>query len=317
METIRSEADVAGMLSRGRPIERSNSHGAWAKQPPVHSRSLGIVQSNGLILHLQRSGQGSRACLMVHGFGDGSYVWNELLPTIASHYEIFALDLRGHGDSEWDPEARYDVQAHVSDVIHVIRLLGLRRLVLVGHSMGGEIAIRVAMQCAKRIIGLVIVDFAPTLNPEGIELVRAEVEASHQAYRRVEDYACWLAARRPLVSKDVLLRLANCALRAQETEGFKLKADPAILRVSGDESSLWTVLPQMNWPVLVVRGAGSALLSRDVAERMIESMPDARLHSVPMAGHAVMLDNPEGFAGAVGPFLLNLPERQPASFIRT
>jgi pimeloyl-ACP methyl ester carboxylesterase len=311
METIRSVADAADVLSRGRLIEGPDTHDAWAKQAPMHSRSLGIVQSNGLILHLQRSGQGNHACLMVHGFGDGSYVWNTLVPTIASHYEVFALDLRGHGDSEWDPEARYDVQAHVADVVHVIRLLGLRRLVLIGHSMGGEIAMRVAMQCAKRIIGLVIVDFGPTLNPEGMKHVRAEVEASHQTYRCVQDYASWLAARRPLVSKDVLLGVANCALREQGTEGFKLKADPAIMRFSDDEPSLWTVLPQMNWPVLVVRGAGSALLSRDVAERMVESMPDARLQSVPMAGHAVMLDNPEGFAGAVSPFLFNLAERRP------
>jgi pimeloyl-ACP methyl ester carboxylesterase len=311
MEGMRSALNAVGVQSPGGQVERPNAHDDLAKPVLMHSRSLGIVQPNGLILRLLQSGRGSRPCLMIHGFGDGSYIWNEFLPTIASHYEAFALDLRGHGDSEWDPEARYDAQAHVTDVVHAIRVLGLRRLVLIGHSMGGEIAMRVAMECGKRIVGLVIVDFGPTLNPEGIELVRAEVAASHQTYRCVEDYACWLAARRPLVPKDVLLRLANCALRAQETEGFKLKADPAIMRYSNDESSLWTVLPQMNWPVLVVRGVGSALLSRDVAERMTESMPDAHLQSVPMAGHVVMLDNPDGFAGAVRPFLLNLLERQP------
>ena|SRR6202035_228700 len=299
-----------GVLSPSGRVERPNTHGALAKPEPMHSRSLGIVQPNGLILHLLQSGRGTRPCLMIHGFGDGGYIWNEFLPTIASHYEAFALDLRGHGDSEWDPEARYDAQAHVADVVHVIRVLNLHRLVLIGHSMGGEIAMRVAMECAKRIVGLVIVDFAPTLDPEGIELVRAEVAASHQTYRCAEDYASWLAERRPLVPKDVLLRLANCALRAQETEGFRLKADPAIMRLSDDETNLWTLLPQMNWPVLVVRGVGSALLSRDVAEQMIESMPDARLQSVPMAGHIVMLDNPDGFAGAVRPFLLNLLEQQ-------
>ena len=285
----------------------------------MHSRSFGIARPGGLILHLQRLGKGRRACLMIHGFGEGSYVWNELLPTVASHYEVLAPDLRGHGDSEWDPAARYDVQTHVADVVHVVRVLGLHRLVLIGHSMGGEIAIRVAMECARLMAGLVLVDSGPSLNPEGIQRVRAEFEASNQPYRTVEDYASWLAARRPLTSSDVLLRLAKSALRKQADASFRLKTDPAILQSAYDESDgggnepgVWTLLPQMCWPVLVVRGAGSAVLSRDIAERMIQLIPDARLQSVPVAGHAVMLDNPEGFAAAVRPFLLDLLERQRA-----
>jgi pimeloyl-ACP methyl ester carboxylesterase len=285
----------------------------------MHPRPLGIIQPHGLVMYLQRLGRGGRGCLMIHGIGEGSYVWNELLPTIASHYEAFALDLRGHGDSEWDPHGRYDVHTHVADVLHILRVLNLHRVVLIGHSMGGDIAFRVAMKCNKRIVGLVIVDFGPTLNLEGIRLVRAEIEASNQIYRSVDDYASWLAERRPLISKDVLLRLARSALRAQPDLGFRLKFDPAIVGTPHDEAdggareaSLWAMLPQMNWPVLVVRGAGSAVLPRAVAERMVESMPNARLQSVPSAGHAVMLDNPEGFAAAIGPFLSDLQERQPA-----
>ena len=247
---------------------------------------------------------------MIHGFGEGGYVWDRVLPAIASRYDAIAPDLRGHGDSAWDAEARYDVQAHIEDVVHVIRALDLRRLVLVGHSMGGEIAIHVAAQCADRIAGLVIVDFGPSLNPEGTAMVRAEVEAANRVYSSVEEYASWLSKRRPLIAKDVLLSLAECALRAHPGEGFRLKVDPAITRSqcrqsnAASDADLWSLLSRMAWPALVVRGAGSAVLSRNVAERMIEIMPDARLETVPAAGHGVILDNPKGFEAAIRPFLM-------------
>ena len=91
--------------------------------------------------------------------------------------------------------------------------------------------------------------------------MRAEFDASNQAYRCMEDYAVWLADRRPLVAHDVLLRLSRSALRACGDMGFRLKADPAIMRPRQDEpdgdepgSELWPLFPQMSWPVLVVRG---------------------------------------------------------------
>jgi pimeloyl-ACP methyl ester carboxylesterase len=268
------------------------------------------VQADEPVLHLRRAGGGRHSCLMIHGFGEGSYVWDRVLPAIASRYDAIAPDLRGHGDSAWDAEARYDVQAHIEDVVHVIRALDLHRLVLVGHSMGGEIAIHVAAQCADRVAGLVIVDFGPCLNPEGIAMVRAEIEAANRVYSSVEEYASWLSKRRPLIAKEVLLSLAQCALRAHPGEGFRLKVDPAITRSqcrqsnAASDAGLWSLLSRMEWPVLVVRGAGSAVLSRNVAERMIEIMPYARLETVPAAGHGVILDNPKGFEAAIRPFLM-------------
>lgn len=316
--------DATQMRPTHRPEQRRNIRKDWqdrataaqigrTKPHAGNAMDSGLsaaVQADEQVLHLRRAGGGRHSCLMIHGFGEGSYVWDRVLPAIASRYDAIAPDLRGHGDSAWDAEARYDVQAHIEDVVHVIRALDLHRLVLVGHSMGGEIAIHVAAQCADRIAGLVIVDFGPSLNPEGIAMVRAEIEAANRVYSSVEEYASWLSKRRPLIAKEVLLSLAQCALRAHPGEGFRLKVDPAITRSqcrqsnAASDAGLWSLLSRMEWPVLVVRGAGSAVLSRNVAERMIEIMPYARLETVPAAGHGVILDNPKGFEAAIRPFLM-------------
>jgi hypothetical protein len=119
----------------------------------MKARSLRIKLIDRPSLHLQEWGYGDRACLLIHGFGDGSYVWNEFAPSLASHYHTFAIDLRGHGDSEWDRKADYDVRTHVADVVEVIRTFQWDGVALVGRSMGGDIAIRAAIDCHECILG--------------------------------------------------------------------------------------------------------------------------------------------------------------------
>ena len=72
-----------------------------------------------------------------------------------------AVVLRGPGDSEWDAAGRYDIGAHVSDLSAALSTLGSRPVVVVGHSMGAEIAIHLASTSSRRLLGLVLVDFGP------------------------------------------------------------------------------------------------------------------------------------------------------------
>jgi pimeloyl-ACP methyl ester carboxylesterase len=268
------------------------------------------------MLHLQEWGIGRDICLLIHGFGEGSYVWNEFAPSLASYYHTFAVDLRGHGDSDWDANADYDVQTHVSDVIKIINTIGWNRISLVGHSMGGDIAIRVAIETRELISGVVIAEFGPRLNPAGTEQVRIAFRTSNQIYRSVSDYAQWLEVQRPLVQPDLLRRIAACALTPCADGTFRRKTDPSMLsRVNGKsdpvlaESTLWTLLRKMSFPVLLVRGAGSAVLDRDVANRMIKVLPNGHFASVLGAGHDVMSDNPAAFLASTLPFLLELQAR--------
>jgi pimeloyl-ACP methyl ester carboxylesterase len=279
----------------------------------MRSRSLHITVFNDHSFHLREWGHGERTCLLIHGFGEGGYVWNEFAPSVARSYRTFAIDLRGHGDSDWDHNRNYDVETHVSDVVRIIRTLGWHRIALVGHSLGGDIAIRVATECPECILGLVVVDFGPSLNAEGVQHNREEFRAGDQIYRSGVDYATWLSSRRPLVSLDLLKRMAPYALRPRADGTFQRKVDPSILGSADHQldcrqpkPDLWALFKTMPWPVLLVRGEGSALLSRGVAERMIKVLSSGHFKSVRFAGHDVMCDNPTGFADAVIPFLLAL-----------
>jgi pimeloyl-ACP methyl ester carboxylesterase len=110
-------------------------------------------------------GRGGSACILIHGFGEGAYVWNRFSPSISQLFRTLSIDLRGHGDSSWDQTGQYPIQRHVTDVVGLIDALQLKRFVIVGHSLRGKIAIRIAAARSSDVIGLTVVDFLPIQCP--------------------------------------------------------------------------------------------------------------------------------------------------------
>ncbi len=102
--------------------------------------SLRLAVTDGLTLHALEWSREGVPMVLVHGFGNEAHLWDDFAPTVAGHYRVIALDLRGHGDSDWDPDGRYDYTNHVADLEAVTRELGFERMVLVGFSLGGRVA---------------------------------------------------------------------------------------------------------------------------------------------------------------------------------
>lgn len=132
---------------------------------PAESRF--VQADDGTRLHVQlHRGSNPRAptCLLLHGFGDGGYVWEDTSAALADICSTAALDLRGHGDSGPSPFGIYDLDTNLRDVRAVIARLGLNRLIFAGHSFGGEIILRLAAQPAT--VAAIFVDMAPAVDIE-------------------------------------------------------------------------------------------------------------------------------------------------------
>jgi pimeloyl-ACP methyl ester carboxylesterase len=254
-------------------------------------------------------------CIMLHGAGDAAVVWDHLSRHIAPRLRPIALDLRGHGDSSWDPGQEYDSRTMMGDVERVIEALNLKRVVLIGHSLGAEIAVRAMSRNRGRVVALVIVDFGPELLQAGVDRVRTDLGEMPSSFASPDAYTAWLMDRRPLSRPELLRQLARYNLRPSADGTCELKVDPAIVgrgkfgklnRVSGRycQPELWHVLSQITVPTLVVRGKGSSVVPPDVASRMAEhALPVGRLAVIAGAGHSVMMDRPDEFTDAVIQFL--------------
>jgi pimeloyl-ACP methyl ester carboxylesterase len=259
--------------------------------------------------------------LLLHGFGNEAHLWDDYAPTVAPYYRVLALDLRGHGDSAWDPERRYEVATMVADLEALSSELGIERLVLVGFSMGGRVSTLFAGRHPERLAGLVLVDIGPEVDLRGALRIRQEVEEQRSpAFASVEEYAELLSRNYPAGRRDALLRMARFGLRRRADGRFELKMDPSLrggpesaVRASADAAEAerasvaaqWEALARVTCPTLVVRGAASDVFAPDTADRMVEEvLRDGRLAVVPHAAHSVMTDNPEGFEAAVNAFVL-------------
>lgn len=286
----------------------------------MEPRSLHLRGADDLDLHLLEWSDAGVPFVLLHGFSNDAHIWDDFAPVVAPSYRTLALDLRGHGDSAWDPEARYDYEHHMADLECVCGALGVERMVLVGHSFGGRVAMLYAGARPERIAGLVVVDAGPELDARGV--VRIQLDLGKQAetdasFAAPGDYERLLARAYPAARPAALARMARSSLRRRGDGRFERKLDPsfhrhaahataleAALREKETTQRLWESLRGTPGPALVVRGAASDVLSPDVAERMVEALPQGRLAVVAQAGHSVMTDNPEGFAEAVAAFAL-------------
>jgi pimeloyl-ACP methyl ester carboxylesterase len=280
-----------------------------------------VAGAHDLDLHLLEWSRHGVALLLLHGFGNEAHIWDDFAPGVAPFYSTVALDHRGHGDSAWDPERRYEHESMVADVEAVTAALGISRLVIVGHSLGGRIATLFAGRHPQRMAGLVLVDIGPEVDARGRMRIRQDVEANvAPVFASVEEYARALSLAYPAARADTLEHMARHGLRRRADGRFELKMDPALrgglgapessadadAREQETTAALWDALARIPCPTLVVRGAASDILSPEVADRMVEDvLPNGRLAVVGRAGHSVMTDNPEGFAEAVGEFMLS------------
>ena len=101
----------------------------------MEPRSRFVPGADGVKLHALEWSSEGLPFVLLHGFGNEAHFWDDLAPIVAPYYRTLAFDLRGHGDSDPDPEADYDHVSMMHDVEAAAEALGFERLVLLGHSM--------------------------------------------------------------------------------------------------------------------------------------------------------------------------------------
>ncbi|HEX6513861.1 MAG TPA: alpha/beta hydrolase, partial [Chloroflexota bacterium] len=128
----------------------------------------GFLTVNSLRLHYLEWGEPTRPPLLLqHGFGNQAHIWDPFAATVADRYHVFALDSRGHGDSDHADD--YGDELNASDTLAACEALGLQRLTLIGFSMGGANALICVSRRPELVERLVLVDRGPDSDPRGRE----------------------------------------------------------------------------------------------------------------------------------------------------
>ncbi len=264
--------------------------------------SISIRLDNGIRLNVRKWPGAGTPCILIHGLAEGGFVWDDFATDLVGSYPVFAIDLRGHGQSDWDSQERYDLATHVADVDHVINQLGLERFIIIGHSLGGDIAARIMILRPREVVAAVIVDSGPSTDASAGAVVYEQIVQGYRNYGSVHEYALWLGEKRLLADKRSIERFAHRALICKGPNKYVPRFDLAVANAvleNQDQTWWWAALAAARVPVLVVRGMGSAVLSKRLAAQMVQATPFGDMAVVEMAGHSVMVDNPTGFSNTV------------------
>lgn len=251
--------------------------------------------------------EGGRPVFLLHGGGQTRHSWQDTGRRLGElGYRTYALDARGHGDSDWDPRGNYRDEDYIADLAAVIDAVGAACPVLVGASLGGITALGAIGSGQVSASALVMVDVAPRIEPAGVARIGLFMDANPHGFESLDDVADAIASYQPQRKRRVGTQGLAKNVRRGADGRYYWHWDPAIRREGADPDRavrLEGYARALTIPTLLVRGKASDVLGGDGVRAFKTVCPDAEFIDVKGAGHMVAGDENDGFTGAVIDFL--------------
>jgi pimeloyl-ACP methyl ester carboxylesterase len=253
---------------------------------------------NTVPLNYSEAGQGT-AVVLLHGFPLNSTIWNEQEQRLSEHYRVIAPDLRGHGRSP-SPPGVYAMDLLAQDVLALLDGLLIKKAIIMGHSMGGYVALAAWKLAPERFLALGLIDSQAGADTEEgrqgryklAEKVAADGSKVVPEAMIPKLFAPDLPAAAPIIGqvRQMILNTPSAGI-VGALKGMAGRADSGPL------------LPNLNLPVLILTGDKDQIISPEKARAMAATIPTATFAMVENAGHLPMLEQPPATTTAIRDFL--------------
>ena len=243
------------------------------------------------------------------GLTRNSVDFHDFAERACAQRRVIALDYRGRGRSQYDPEpARYTPETYLMDISHLLTASGVHRAIFVGTSLGGILAMALGAFRPTALAGVVLNDIGPELDPKGLARIGGYVgktSAPADWDTAVTQMRQLFAPAYPDLSDGEWLNLARQAFRPDERgrliNDYDLNISQALAKQASTPFNGWALFGALkDLPVLAIRGALSDLLSAECFDRMTQAKPDLIRVTVPNRGHVPLLTEPECVAALDG-----------------
>jgi esterase len=242
-------------------------------------------------LHFEAVGEGP-PLIILHGLLGSADNWRSMSRRLGAHYKVFAVDLRNHGRSPHSDIFDYDVMT--ADLREFMEQQALRRVMLLGHSMGGKVAMQFAIDYSEQVDRLVIVDIAPKpYEPFQRYILEALRSLDLTRYKSFADVDAALAAE---ISSESLRQFLLKNLARDHDGHLRWKAHLEAINRNYDKLAR-SLAPERTFdkPTLFIRSGRSNYIEDDDVPLIRQIFPQAEIATLPEAGHWVHIDAPKEF----------------------
>lgn len=246
-------------------------------------------------------GEGAGPLVFLHGLFGSSANWRGIVKRFEGEHHILVPDLRNHGQSPHHIDVSYEAQA--GDVIELLDGHGISQAIFIGHSMGGKVAMRLALSHGDRVASIVSVDMSPVAYPEDrfgpvFEALAAVDPATLQSRQQADERLAALLPARALRS----YLLQNLV---KEDGSWRWRLNLAALEKGMGEISSFAEVEHKDFPgpALFVYGGNSPYVKPEHQPVIRRLFPYARIRQIVGAGHWVFYDQPQVFGETLAGFL--------------
>lgn len=255
--------------------------------------------------------------VFLHGIMGFAANWRRIARAFADDFQILTYDQRGHGRS-FQPAIGYGPEDYAHDLVKILDELGWERITLVGHSMGGRVAVHFAVQNPERVTQLVIEDIGPSLSPASSDFIVRLLDSVPVPFQDKRAAKSWFDHEFLELYRFLPHRRGLAAyLYANMTENESKQAvwrfyEPGIRETLARTRAVerWDEIAALAMPTLLVRGEASQDLPRDIYDRVLAT--NSRIQGVEIkgAGHWVHSDQPDLFIDALKAFFFARGRRE-------
>lgn len=254
--------------------------------------------------------------LLLHGGGQTRHSWGTAGPALARKgWAAYAIDFRGHGDSDWDPDGHYGLDGNVDDLVEVLDSLP-EPPAIIGASMGGLAGLVITGERPGAVRALVLVDVVPRIEPAGAQRIVDFMRSAPDGFASLEDVAEAIREYQTHRTRPINLDGLRKNVRQGEDGRWRWHWDPAFIKpreradIERAGQRAGTAAVRVEVPTLLVRGELSDVVAADGVSDLLEAIPHARHLDVAGAGHMVAGDDNSVFLTQVSEFLDEIQDRR-------
>jgi pimeloyl-ACP methyl ester carboxylesterase len=278
-------------------------------------KTVTIEGRNGLRIVADEWAGDGPPVVLAHGGGQTRHSWGGTAAVLAGHgHRVISVDLRGHGDSEWDPEGNYQMSSYRDDALAVAAWVG-EPIAWVGASLGGITGLHAINEEPDQFSALILVDITPRPAPAGVtRILNFMAKDATDGFASLEDAADAIAEYQPHRPRPTDLTGLSKNLRLSDDGRWRWHWDPAFLDFrTGNGATehardrhhgeLEDFARELTKPTLLVRGHLSDLVTDAEVAEFLELVPHAEYVDVAGAAHMIAGDKNDVFTEAVVSFL--------------